>query len=351
MRRPSSSRRRRCGAPRSASAARLSSASSPSSSAASKSSARTSASSAVSLVANVASSRAVSGSGSDARVRSRLTAAAGSSIRASGLPAASARIRPFSPSEQAGPVPLEERARRVVVQPGKDELGEAGLVEIARHAVADGEEQDHRLHLEPPREERQHLGRRPIEPVRILDDEQQRCLRLALGDHAERRQADQEDIGRIALGDAEGDVESPALRIRKSIQAVEEGQQELVEPPEGEPRLGLRPRRPSHRRASLARPIPGGLEQRRLPDSRLTTDHQGAPTPPDPIDHPVEALQLPLDARGATAGRALRPSDRHRQATHAHPRGCRQRRQRRRDRFPISGIVRDRSPGWAAVPE
>ena len=101
---------------------------------------------------------------------------------------------------QAGPVHLEERARRVVVQPGKDEVGEAGLVEIARHAVADREEQDHRLHLEPPRDERQHLGRRPIEPVRILDDEQQRCLRLALGDHAEGRQADQEDIGRIALG-------------------------------------------------------------------------------------------------------------------------------------------------------
>ena len=101
---------------------------------------------------------------------------------------------------QAGPVQLEERARRVVVQPGKDEVGEAGLVEITWHAVADREEQDHRLHLEPPRNERQHLGRRPIEPMRILDHEQQRCLRLALGDHAEGCQADQEDIGRIALG-------------------------------------------------------------------------------------------------------------------------------------------------------
>ena len=88
-----------------------------------------------------------------------LTAAAGSSIRASGLPAASARIRPFSSFGQAGPVQLEERARRVVVEPGKGELGEPGLVEIAGHAVADGDEHDHRLHLEPPREERQHLGR------------------------------------------------------------------------------------------------------------------------------------------------------------------------------------------------
>ena len=40
------------------------------------------------------------------------------------------------------------------------------------------------------------------------------------------------------------------------------------------------------------RAIPGRLEQSRLADSRLTTDHQGAPAPLDLIDHPVEALQL-----------------------------------------------------------
>ena len=35
---------------------------------------------------------------------------------------------------QGGAVQLEERARRAVVQPGEDEVGEPGLVEVARHA-------------------------------------------------------------------------------------------------------------------------------------------------------------------------------------------------------------------------
>lgn len=61
--------------------------------------------------------------------------------------------------------------------------------------------------------------------MRIVDDEQQRCLGLALGDHAEGGEADQEDIRRIAPGDAKGYLESPALRIRKLIQAVEERKQ------------------------------------------------------------------------------------------------------------------------------
>jgi hypothetical protein len=38
--------------------------------------------------------------------------------------------------------------------------------------------------------------------MRIVDDEQQRFLGLALGDHAEGGEADQEDIRRIAPGDA-----------------------------------------------------------------------------------------------------------------------------------------------------
>ena len=179
---------------------------------------------------------------------------------------------------QGGAGHLEERAGRIIAQPSKDEVGEPGLVEIIWHTVADREEQDHRLHLEPPRNERQHLGRRPIEPMRILHDEQQGSVRLALGNHAERCQADQEDIGRIALGDPERHVEGLALRIRTVTHPVEEGKQQLMQPTEGQPRLRLRARRRHDRRAVLARPLPGSLEQRRLTDSCLATDNEGTPT-------------------------------------------------------------------------
>ena len=214
---------------------------------------------------------------------------------------------PFEVIGQARRVPVEEHARRVVVQTDKVEVGEAGIVENTWHTIANREEQDHRLHLEPPRNERQHLGRRPIEPMRILDHEQQRCLRLPLGDHAEGCQADQEEIGRVALGDPERDVEGLALWTRTVTHPVEEWKQQLMEPSEGQPRLRLRARRRHHHRAVLARPLPGSLEQRRLADSRLATDNEGATMPGKPIDHCEEALQFLIAPYQQPPGAPSRP--------------------------------------------
>ena len=131
-------------------------------------------------------------------------------------------------------------------------------------------------------------------------------------------------IGRVALGDAERHVEGPALRIRTVIHPVEERKQQLMKPAEGQPRLGLRPRRRHHRRAVLARSLPGRLEQRRLADARLATDDEGTPTRPQSDRSCRRGAPAPDRARGAAAGRALRPSDQHRQ----HP--CPSSRSRRR---------------------
>ena len=91
-----------------------------------------------------------------------------------------------------------------------------------------------------------------------------------------------------------------------------------MEPPEGQPRLRLRPRRRHDRRALLARPLAGRLEQRRLADSRLATDHEGAAAPLDLIDHSEEALQLPIAPEeqppGAPSGLRISTG-----STHAHP--------------------------------
>ncbi len=128
--------------------------------------------------------------------------------------------------------------------------------------------------------------------MRVLDHKQQRCLHLPLGDHAEGGQANQEEIGRVAVGDPERHIEGPALRIRPVTHPVEEGKQQLMEPAEGQPRLGLRARRRHHRRAALARSLPGRLEQRRLADTRLAPDDEGTPTHRNLIDHSEEAVQF-----------------------------------------------------------
>src|SRR5262249_606392 len=195
---------------------------------------------------------------------------------------------------QADPVHFEKRARRGVVQPGKDELREAGLVEATWRPAADREEQNHRLHLEPPGNERQHLRRRPIKPMRILDHEQQRRLPLALGNQAEGCQPYQEGVRRIALGDSECHLEGPSLRIRTVIHAIQEREQQLMQPSEGKPRLRRRSHRRHYGRALPEGPFPDSFEQRRLTDSCFATDNEGTATPPDLIDHSEEALQLPI---------------------------------------------------------
>ena len=193
---------------------------------------------------------------------------------------------------QAGAVDVKERARRGVVQTRQVKLGKVAPIEVARHAVADRKEQEHHLHVEAPRDELQHLGRGPVEPMRVIDHDQQWPRRRALGEHAEGCQADQEDVRRIALDDAEGDVQRSALRIRKLTQAVEEWQQELMKRSKGQPRLRLGPRRRHHGRTLLVRTLRRRLQERRLADAHLSTHHQGAAVSPDPIDHPVELFQL-----------------------------------------------------------
>ncbi len=59
--------------------------------------------------------------------------------------------------------------------------------------------------------------------MRIVHREQQRCLRLPVSDDAEAGQADQEEIGCIALSHAERHVERLALRIGTVIHPVEKG--------------------------------------------------------------------------------------------------------------------------------
>src|SRR5262245_60291270 len=138
--------------------------------------------------------------------------------------------------------------------------------------------------------------------MRIVDHQQEGCLRLALRDQAESGQADQEDIGRVALGDTERYVERLSLRIRTVCYPVEEWKQQLMEPSEGQPRLRLRTRRRHHRAASFAGALPDRLKQGRLTDSRDAANNQGIPTPPDPIGHSEEALQLLIAPQETSPG-------------------------------------------------
>ena len=127
------------------------------------------------------------------------------------------------------------------------------------------------------------------------------------GERAEGCQPDEEHIGRIALGDAERDVQGPALRIRKTVEAVEEREQQLMEASKCQPRLRLRTCRRHTLLTLLARRPPRPPEQRRLADPRLSAHDQGAPTQSNLIDHAAEPLQLVFSTQEHFLDRPSRP--------------------------------------------
>jgi hypothetical protein len=175
------------------------------------------------------------------------------------------------------------------------ELGEPGLVGGARNAFAHGEEHDHWLQLEPAHDEAEYLRRGPVETLRVLDEEEQRPLRLGLRQQPERRQSDQERIRGVA-GEADRRLEGAALRLGQAIARLEKREQQLVQPGEGESRLGRYARRGDHRHAPLACSHRSSLEQPGLPDPGLAAHDERAAALPDPVDQVVKPSQLVVSA-------------------------------------------------------
>ena len=87
--------------------------------------------------------------------------------------------------------------------------------------------------------------------MRIVDNAQQRSLVGDLGKERQRREPDEEPIGRFAQAQPESRGEGVALRVRQIGQTVQHGRAELMQACERKLHLGLDARRP--RDAALGR--------------------------------------------------------------------------------------------------
>ena len=166
---------------------------------------------------------------------------------------------------------LEQHARVLVLQPADDELRQPVEGPLAGR-LAHGEDQPDRLRAQPPRHERERLRRGGVEPLRVVDDADQRPLLRHLGQQAQDRQADQEALRSVTVAHAEGRAERSALRTGKALEPIHERRTQLLKPGERELHLRLHARGP-HDAA------PGGVlhqipQQRALTDARLPAQHQ-----------------------------------------------------------------------------
>ena len=164
-----------------------------------------------------------------------------------------------------------------------------------------GEQKPDRLVLEPPHGERQRLGRRRIQPLDVVDGNQQRPPHRQRPQRVEEAERDRSglrrNIGR--LGTQERNLQRTQLRRRQPSQLLRAHTVEQIDQRrEREPRLGLARAGGKHTQPSPARRSQPRLPQRRLPDTRPAAENerQLGRVGPDELEQDAE-LTLTADDR------------------------------------------------------
>ena len=124
---------------------------------------------------------------------------------------------------------------------------------------------------------RRRRGRAGVEPVGVVDDDEERCVLRRRGEQRERRCADREPIGLPPFLETERDPKRGRLVWRQALDPRKERPAELQEPGELELGLGLDAGGPRHRhRPGEPDRIP---QERRLPDPGLAANDEHATLP------------------------------------------------------------------------
>ena len=162
---------------------------------------------------------------------------------------------------------------RVRVQAAELELAQPAGLEAPVAALARAEQHHDALGVESPGDEQQRVGRRRVEPLRVVDQAQDRAALRQLGDERQAGGRDQEAVAG-AVGEPERALQRAGLRGRQALEQVQRGTQQLVQPRERQ--LGLRLDSARREHVHVGRAIAHVLEQGGLADSRLSPQHERA---------------------------------------------------------------------------
>ena len=180
-------------------------------------------------------------------------------------------------------------------------------IELPCIAVARPDEHRDRIGLQPPRDEHERLGRRAVEPVRVVDDAQQRLRVRGRCEQAQDRHRDEEAVLHALVRQPEGASQRGALHVGQLAGAVDDRPQQLVQPGERQLGLGLHAGAGEHPHA--VRLLQGVLQQRGLADPGVAAqDERAAARLPGRLEEAVDgrALALPAQQHGRTLRRTRR---------------------------------------------
>ena len=126
----------------------------------------------------------------------------GSSSSASGLPRVSASIRVRTRSSRGAAMTDASSSRAEASGNPPTRSSGSPASSSTRPELAFREQEDDRLGRQPPRHEREHLGRGSIKPLDVIDQADQRCLLRRVGQQAENGEPDEKSIGLRARAQA-----------------------------------------------------------------------------------------------------------------------------------------------------
>jgi hypothetical protein len=169
----------------------------------------------------------------------------------------------------------QDLSRCVVVERADVEGRESGGLDCGCSTRAPTrEEQRHRVRTEPSSDESENLVREAIEPLRVIDHDEDRSIRGRVGQQRQCRKADQERILRGPLGEPERGLEGGPLWWRQLPDLTEEGPEQLVESGERQMRLGPHSGDPKDAHAAGPCRLDARLEERRLSDPGIASEQQ-----------------------------------------------------------------------------
>ena len=140
--------------------------------------------------------------------------------------------------EWAVHVVQQQLARVAVVEPADRKRRQLGQ-DLVADARSRGEHERDTLGEEPPGDETQNLRRCMIEPLRVVDDAEERLLLGDLSEQRQRREPHQQTVGCRTGAPPEHRRERVALRAGKPFEVVQHRRAKLMEPAVGELQLRL----------------------------------------------------------------------------------------------------------------
>ena len=165
----------------------------------------------------------------------------------------------------------QKRARVPVPEPKNLQLREPAKLPGGR---ARRKEKSDWLREEPPRDEGERLGRHLVQPLRVVDDAEERTLLCRPRKQRQDRQPDEESIRRRPCGPAERDLECAALWRRELLHGFEQRRTQLVQGRERELHLRLDTR--GLKDPHVCCRFNGIVQERCLPDPGLAVNQQRA---------------------------------------------------------------------------